>query len=100
MRVARIETPLVPMTDEQIRAIEAAAVSPAQRLVVTLAAIHAASVTAVRELTLDDLDLPRRRITLAGAEQRLSDVAHKVLTKWLSHRRRQWPHTPRTGMSW
>jgi site-specific recombinase XerD len=94
LRVTRPQTPLVPMTAEQIRAIEAAAVSPAQRLVVTLAAIHAASATTIRGLTLDDLDLPRRRITLAGTEQPLSDTAHQVLTAWLGHRRRQWPHTP------
>jgi hypothetical protein len=40
------------------------------------------------------VDLPRRRITLAGAEQPLSDTAHQVLTTWLGHRRRQWPHSP------
>jgi integrase len=57
---------LLPMTGAEIRAVEQVAVSPAQRLIVTLAAVHAARPAAIRELTLDDLDLPNRRITIAG----------------------------------
>ena len=51
---------LLPMTDAEIRAVEQAAASPAQRLIVALAAIHAARWAAIRDLTLDDLDLPNR----------------------------------------
>jgi hypothetical protein len=54
------------LTDNEIHAIEQAASNPAQRLIVALAAVHAARTTAIRHLTLDDLDLPNRRITLAG----------------------------------
>jgi integrase len=57
---------VLPMTAEQIRAVERAAVTPAQRLAVVLAAVHAARPQAIRELTLDDIDLPSRRITIAG----------------------------------
>jgi integrase len=57
---------LLPMTDAEIRAVEQAATSPAQRLIVALAAVHAARWAAIRDLTLDDLDLPNRRITIAG----------------------------------
>jgi hypothetical protein len=45
---------LLPMTDAEIRAVEQAATSPAQRLIVALAAIHAARWAAIRDLSLDD----------------------------------------------
>jgi hypothetical protein len=57
---------VLPMTAGQIRAAGQAAVTPAQRLAIALAAVHAARPQAIRELTLDDIDLPSRRITLAG----------------------------------
>jgi integrase len=84
---------LLPMTDAQIAAVERVAVTPAQRLVVALAAIHAARASAIRELTLDDVDLPGRRIRLGGHSQRLSEFVHHALVDWLQHRQRTWPHT-------
>ena len=48
---------VLPMTAGQIRAVQQAAVTPAQRLAVALAAVHAARPRAIRELTLDDIDL-------------------------------------------
>jgi integrase len=57
---------VLPMTAGQIRAAGQAAVTPAQRLAIALAAVQAARPQAIRELTLDDIDLPSRRITLAG----------------------------------
>jgi hypothetical protein len=65
---------LLPMTDTEIRAVEQAATSPAQRLIVALAAVHAARWAAIRDLSLDDLDLPNRRITIAGHPQRLGEL--------------------------
>jgi integrase len=85
---------LLPMTDAEIRAVEQAATSPAQRLIVVLAAVHAARWAAIRDLTLDDLDLPNRRITIAGHPQRLGELTHRALQAWLGHRRATWPHTP------
>ena len=85
---------LLPMTDAEIRAVERAAVSPGQRLIVVLAAVHAARWAAIRALTLDDLDLPNRRITIAGHPQRLGELTCQVLRTWLGHRRATWPHTP------
>jgi integrase len=66
---------------------------------VALAVVHAARWEAIRDLTLDDIDLPNRRITIAGHPQRLGDLSHKALRTWLDHRR---PHgrTPPTGTSW
>ena len=57
---------VLPMTAEQIRAAGPAAVTPAQRLAIALAAVHAARSQAIRQLTLDDIDLPNRRVTIAG----------------------------------
>src|SRR5262249_41363180 len=77
-----------------IRAVEQAITHPGQRLIVALAAVHAARWEAIRALTLDDLDLPNRRITIAGHPQRLGDLSHQALRAWLAHRRAACPHTP------
>jgi integrase len=85
---------LLPMDDAEIRAVERAISRPAQRLMVALAAVHAARWEAIRLLALDDIDLPNRRITIAGHPQRLGDLSHQALRAWLDHRRATWPHTP------
>lgn len=85
---------LLPMTDAQIRAVEQAVASPAQRLIVALAAVHAARWAAIRDLTLDDLDLPNRRITIGGHRQRLGELTYRALRAWLGHRGATWPRTP------
>ncbi len=82
------------MTDAEIRAIEPSIITPAQRLVVALAAVHAARASTIRHLTLDDVDLPNRRITLEGVAQPLGSLAHRALRSWIEHRRATWPHTP------
>jgi integrase len=85
---------LLPMTDAEILAVEQVATSPAQRLIVALAAVHAARWAAIRDLTLDDVDLPSRRITIAGHRQRLGELTCQALRAWLGHRRATWPRTP------
>jgi integrase len=85
---------LLPMTEDEIRAVEQAVTRPGQRLIVALAAVHAVRWEAIRALALDDLDLPNRRITIAGHPQRLGDLSHRALRLWLDHRRASWPHTP------
>ena len=81
------------MIAEDIRAVEQAAVTPAQRLAIALAAVHAARPKAIRELTLDDIDLPSRRITLAGHRQRLGELTRHALLAWLGYRYATWPDT-------
>jgi hypothetical protein len=54
--------------------------------------VHAARPQAIRELTLDDIDLPSRRITLAGHQQPLGDLTRALLA-WLEYRRATWPGT-------
>ena len=85
---------LVPMTEAEIRAVEQIAVHPAQRLIIALLAVHAARPSAIQDLLLDDVDLPNRRITLAGHPQRLGELTARTLRTWLDHRQATWPHTP------
>ncbi|GES06380.1 hypothetical protein Acor_84490 [Acrocarpospora corrugata] len=80
------------MADEEIRAIEQLSDDLAGRVVIALAAENART-GAIRELTLDDLDLVNRRITLAGRRQRLRDLSYRVLRRWLRDRRATWPRT-------
>jgi integrase len=94
LKTGDAESTLVPMTDAEIRAVERVAASPARRLIVALAAVHAAHSAAIRHLTLDDLDLPNRRITIAGHSQRLGELTCQALGAWLGHRRTAWPRTP------
>lgn len=88
------ERNLLPLTDAEVRAVERLAVTPAQRLVIALAAVHAARPAAIRGLTLDDLDLPNRRITLAGHRKRLDELTYRSAQAWLEQRRATWPRTP------
>src|SRR5262249_35579533 len=84
---------MLPMPAEQIRAAQQAAATPAQRLAIALAAVHAARPGAILELTLEDIDLPSRRITLAGHSQPLGDLTRSALLAWLEYRRTTWPNT-------
>ena len=58
-----------------IRAVEQSARDPVQRLIVVLAGVHAARTGAIRNLMVDDVDLPNRRITIAGHIQRLGELS-------------------------
>jgi hypothetical protein len=42
---------------------------------------------------LDDLDLPNRRIIIAGHAERLGELPHQTLLAWLAQRRITWPKT-------
>lgn len=84
---------LLPLTDEQIHALQALASDPACRVIIALAADHAARNGAIRHLKLDDVDLPNHRITVAGHRQRCGELTHRALRSWLEHRHATWPHT-------
>ena len=98
LAASRPAASLLPIDDGEIRAVEQAVSGPAQRLMITLAAVHAARWDAIRVLTLDDIDLPGRRITTAGHSQRPGDLSHQALRAWLDHRRATC-RTPRTSTS-
>ena len=82
---------VLPMTAEEIRAAGQAAVTPAQRLAIAPAAVHAARPKAIRELTLDDIDLPSRRITIAGHRQRLGELTCNAAAGVLALADAAWP---------
>ncbi|MGW6456436.1 hypothetical protein ACWF94_10985, partial [Streptomyces sp. NPDC055078] len=53
---------------------------------------HTARVARIATLTLDDVDLGNRWLTVAGRARPLDDLL-KLLTDWLDHRRHRWPST-------
>jgi hypothetical protein len=71
----------------------AAATTPAARLLLALAAIHAARSGAIRALRLDDIDIGNRRLVIAGRIRPLDELTHHILVGWLDHRRTRWPNT-------
>lgn len=84
---------LQPLLPEQVERSVTAAMTPAARLVLALAAVHAARVAQIAALVLDDVDPGNRRLTIAGRARPLDDLTLKLLTDWLDHRRRRWPNT-------
>jgi site-specific recombinase XerD len=84
---------ILPLHDDDIDQAVQAARNPADRLVLALAAIHAARPKAIRELQLGDVSLGDRRLTIAGRTRPLDDLTRQVILDWLSHRRDRWPDT-------
>ncbi|MFV5999025.1 hypothetical protein ACNPQM_43780 [Streptomyces sp. NPDC056231] len=84
---------LQPLIPEQVDRSVAAATTPATRLILALAAVHAARVAQIATLMLDDVDLGNRRLTIAGRVRPLDDLTLQLLLDWLEHRRRRWPNT-------
>jgi integrase len=82
-----------PLGQGEVDLAAAAAVTPAARLILALAAVHAARPGAIRGLRLDDIDLGNRRITIAGRARPLDDLTRDMLTGWLDCRRARWPQT-------
>ncbi|WP_406386161.1 hypothetical protein [Streptomyces sp. NBC_01618] len=71
----------------------ATATTPDIRLIVALAAVHAARSKMIRTMQLDDVDLGNRRITVGGHVRPLDDLTHRAVLDWLDHRRNRWPNT-------
>ncbi|WP_328965564.1 hypothetical protein [Streptomyces virginiae] len=84
---------LQPLIPAQVDRSVAAATTPAARLILALAAVHAARVAQIGTLMLDDLDIGNRRMTIAGRARPLDDLTLKLLLDWLEHRRSRWPNT-------
>ncbi len=82
-----------PLQPAEIDQAASAAVTPAARLAVALAAVHAARPRAIRELHLGDADLGNRRLVIAGTPRPLDDLTAGLLLAWLQHRGRRWPGT-------
>jgi hypothetical protein len=82
-----------PLQPAEIDQATAAAVTPAARLAVALAAVHAARPRTIRELHLGDVDLGNRRLVITGRARPLDDLTRSLLLAWLQHRGRRWPRT-------
>lgn len=94
IRVGEHPRPAIqPLADDDIDQVVAAATKPLDRLVLALAAIHAARTKAIRELQLEDVDLGNRRLTIAGRSRPMDDLTHQLLRDWLNYRRARWPGT-------
>jgi len=66
--------------------------------VLALAAVHAARPAAIRELTLDDLDLPNRRITIARHARRAHLPGPPSLARPSPHRLAAHPQPARPDL--
>jgi hypothetical protein len=82
-----------PLRQDEIDQAAKAADTPAARLVLVLAAMHAARRKAIRELLLDDVDLGNRRLTTGGRTRPIDELTRQVLLEWLSYRNTRWPCT-------
>jgi integrase len=89
----RPETMILPLPAARVSTAIGAAVTPAARLALALAAVHALRPDAIRHLALSDIDHANRRITVAGQSRPLDDLTRKLITGWLAWRRERWPRT-------
>ena len=86
-------TVLQPLGQDDIDDAVAAAVTPAARLIVALAGVHAARSSTIRAMLLSDADPGSRRLLLAGRPSPLDDLTARLLRAWLEDRRTRWPGT-------
>lgn len=84
---------LQPLDQADVDESIAAATRPHARLILALAAIHAARPGMIRALQLDDVDLGNRLITIADHIRPLDELTHHTLAEWLDYRRTRWPNT-------
>jgi hypothetical protein len=89
----RPETIILPLPPSRVGAATRAAATPAARLALALAAVHALRPEAIRHLALGDIDLPNRRITVAGQSRPLDGLTRRLTLGWLDCRRGRWPRT-------
>jgi len=94
VRIGHRDDPVItPLVAEQLDDTAQAATTPAARLALVLAAVHAARGEAIRNLNVDDVDLGNRRLTIGGVTRPLDELTHSLILDWLNHRHRHWPHT-------
>ena len=84
---------ILPLEAGEIHQAVAAATTPTARVVILLAAIHAARSKTIAELRLDDIDLGERTLVLAGRARPLDDPTRQAITDWLECRHQRWPNT-------
>ncbi|MFP8905864.1 hypothetical protein [Streptomyces atacamensis] len=82
-----------PLDQADIDEAIATASTPDVRLIIALAAVHAARPKMIRTMQLDDVDLGTRRITVGGHVRPLDDLTRRAVLDWLDYRRSRWPNT-------
>jgi hypothetical protein len=85
--------PILPLAQTDIDQAIATVTTPAVRVILALAAIHAARPKTIRELRLTDIDLGNRRLIIDGTTRPLDDLTRQAVTEWLDYRRTRWPNT-------
>ncbi|MEU9321898.1 hypothetical protein [Streptomyces sp. NPDC048295] len=71
----------------------ATATTPDIRLILALAAVHAARPQMIRTMQLEDVDLGNRRVTVGGHLRPLDDLTRHAVLDWPDQRRNRWPRT-------
>jgi integrase len=84
---------IAPLRQDELEQAIATATAPALRLILALAAVHAARSAAIRALQLEDVDLGNRRLVIAGRVRPLDGLTRRILVEWLLSRRGRWPNT-------
>jgi hypothetical protein len=86
-------TVLQPLGQDDLDDAVAAAATPAARLIVALAGVHAARSSTICAMLLRDADPGSGRLLLAGRPRPLDDLTARLLRTWLQARRARWPRT-------
>jgi hypothetical protein len=84
---------LQPLGQDDIDDAVAAAATPAARLIVALAGVHAARSSTICSLLLTDADPASRRLLANGRPRPLDDLTARLHLAWLEDRRSRWPGT-------
>ncbi|WP_219824201.1 integrase [Actinokineospora auranticolor] len=82
-----------PLSSEDITEAVAMATTPQARVLIAMAAVHAARPHQIRAMRLHDVDLADRHLTIGGRRRPLDHLTHTVLRDWLTHRAQRWPAT-------
>ncbi|WP_433192170.1 hypothetical protein ACQP1G_25900 [Nocardia sp. CA-107356] len=92
VRIGNRDQPIIiPLRGNQIDEATRSATTPAARIALALAAVHAARPEGIRTLRLDDIDLGNWRLTIGSVTRPLDELTHRLLIDWLDYRRKRWP---------
>jgi len=91
--IGRHRNPTLPVPARS-EALAAAPMAPDEWLVNVLIRHHALPGTTIAGLTLDDVDLDPRILTVAEHRRPLDQLTRDAITSYLAYRTRRWPLTP------
>ncbi|MFF0415573.1 hypothetical protein ACFYUY_34720 [Kitasatospora sp. NPDC004745] len=75
-----------PLGPEDVQSSVASVTRLADRLILALAAVHAARPGAIRHIQLDDLDIGNRRLVINSRVRPLDELTLQTALAWLEHR--------------